>query len=148
MTSLKYFRWSLAAPIALPLLLLPLWFLGMGGDGFFSSIIFVLMMSVVFGGAQYLLVLVPLMLWLLGKTPSSRGQIAWVLVTPLIYAPVQCLGLVLLHAATTNNWTDMAWRSALDFSPFALGVAYCYVALVLAGYGVLRWTQRIAPAST
>jgi hypothetical protein len=136
-----FFRWSLAMPLVLPLLVLPLGLARneVGGLGF------LLLMSLVFGGVPYLVFAALLLWWSRGKSEAQLRRAG--LLAPVLMLPVYWLCLILDTAITRQIVRDPADLGNLMFtlSLFILTFGYAYVILAMAMLALftrLGWVRR------
>lgn len=144
---IRYFKYCLWSPLWLPALLwaaalairpiwpnaldaLPQW-LVLGG--------FIVAMSLVFGGLQYLAML--FFIWPKINFCDARSWLKWVLRLPLIFAPILLLGLLPIYAWQSKGVVDFA--EALPLGLFGVAVGYLYVAIWILGYASARGIQHL-----
>lgn len=122
MSPATFFRISLAIPIALPLLALPF---GM------SAVVGILLISLAFGGAQYMAFAV----WLffaIGRKQSSEGMQKLSIISPLLFVPIQAIGWVTwgYYERLSNPELVGIWEPLIAFAIYTLAVGYLYVGIV------------------
>lgn len=130
MRTLSFYRLALLLPLAVPLALLPL-------DQ--SALVGVLMMSVLFGGAQYLVFAVGLSVWM-GRVRHDRARMErrlfW---APPLFIPVQAIGWLLfaLVQGTPGAILGALWL-LLPFTLWCLVLGYAYVGAARLACAALR----------
>jgi hypothetical protein len=117
-----FFRIALSLPIALPLLLLPF------GE---SAALAVLLITLAFGGAQY----VAFAIWLffvIGKKDSSAEIQNLSFLAPLLFVPIQAIGWVAwgYYDRLSNPELEGIWEPLLPFAVYTLVIGYLYVVIV------------------
>ena len=126
--SKTFFRVALLLPVATPLLFLPF---------SFNAALGVLLLSLTFGGVQYLAFSL-MMFWIIGRKKNST-KLKWLLYrAQLIFLPFQAIGWILdcLHEKTYNPELVGLWEALIPFSFYTLLIGYVYVILVAIFYYV------------
>lgn len=125
-----FFRASLLLPVFLPLVLLPF------GS---AALTVILVLSLTFGGVQYVLFAGGLFFWI-GPSRSSREIRRLLLWAPIAFVPIQAVGW-LAYAAWAASGREQFGRAlgALPlFSVFTLLVGYFYVGLTIVVFLISR----------
>lgn len=122
MSSILFFRAALLLPIVLPLALLPF------EPGFIGAL---LLMSLAFGGIQYIFFAAYLFYWI-GRVKDPERIRRRSFVTPLIFIPVQAIGWIITGyiQKLSNQNLGGIWESLIVFSAYILLVGYAYVGIV------------------
>lgn len=130
MKTLTFYRIALGLPLAVPLLAYPLDRSPLSG---------VLLMSVVFGGVQYLLFALVLGARL-GRLqePARIDRALWR--TPLLFLPVQAIGwlLFVLVRGDLGTFYGALWM-LLPLGIWCLVLGYAYVGMARLACAALRW---------
>ncbi|MDQ8207854.1 hypothetical protein QEH52_10055 [Coraliomargarita sp. SDUM461003] len=141
----RYFKLCLWSPIWFPVVLgliayalesltgdlydtLPEWTVVIG---------FVVVLSVLYGGVQYLITIV--FLWGRINFDDARSWVKYILMLPLIFTLVQVITMFVLIGWTAQRLNDLSWIGALALFDLVLG--YAYVAVWLLGFMVIRAYQ-------
>jgi len=141
----RYFKLCLWSPIWFPVVLgliayalesltgdlydtLPEWTVVVG---------FVVVLSVLYGGVQYLITIV--FLWGRINFDDARSWVKYILMLPLIFTLVQVITMFVLIGWTAQRLNDLSWIGALALFDLVLG--YAYVAVWLLGFMVIRAYQ-------
>lgn len=144
-TMKRYFKLCLWSPIWFPVVLgliayalesltgdlydtLPEWTVVIG---------FVVVLSVLYGGVQYLITIV--FLWGRINFDDARSWVKYILMLPLIFTLVQVITMFVLIGWTAQRLNDLSWIGALALFDLVLG--YAYVAVWLLGFMVIRAYQ-------
>ena len=139
MKTLTFYRIALGLPLAVPLLVFALDRSALGG---------VLIMSAVFGGAQYLLFALAFGAWL-GRlqAPAAIERALWR--TPLLFQPVQAIGWLLVFDVQVEPGAiyGALWM-LLPLALWCLVLGYAYVGLARLACGVLRRLGRVRDPAT
>lgn len=139
MTPRTYFRLSLLAPLLLPLLALPL-----GVNAVFA----VLMLSLVFGGAQYAIFALCLFV-AIGRLRSTSRILRLVYWSPILFVPIQALGWLAYCAFERHRHPELSggWEELLPGAVYSLLVGYGYALVVHAGFALLEKLGRVHSTS-
>jgi hypothetical protein len=147
----KFYRLSLALPLAVPLLVAPLLFFGVRLPEWLAWAALYTTFSGIIGGLPYLIVIAVLLCWARRKTETQfKRALAW---SPILMLPV--VGAILALA-----WSGEAWlrpENALPLSdrfvgflglvPFILGFGYFYVVLVFSTAWILKRRGMLIPSN-
>lgn len=131
MTPATYYRLSLAAPIALPLILLPL------GIGAVSGI---LLFAVAFGGIQYVFFAAWMFIAIGRRKDQERIQELSYL-APVLFLPIQAFGWVgwgYYQRFLNPGLTDGLWGALLPFAFYTVVIGYAYVIAINCLFAILR----------
>jgi hypothetical protein len=125
-----FFRASLLLPVFLPLVLLPF------GN---AAITVILVLSLTFGGVQYVLFAGWLFFWI-GPSRSSRQIRRLLFWAPIAFVPIQALGWLAYVAwgASGREQFGRAFGALPLFSAFTLLVGYFYVGLTIMVFLISR----------
>lgn len=94
----------------------------------------IVVFSVIFGGIQYLMTLA--FIWRKIDFDDFKSWLKWILLLPLIFTPVQTLGIWIFYGAVEGKFVDL--NESFGLMAFDLFVAYGYVAIWVLGYGTHR----------
>jgi hypothetical protein len=128
MTPVTYFRASLLLPIAAPLALLPF---GM------NAVAAILLMSLGFGGIQYV-IFAAFLFWWIGRLKTPRRIRRLSLIAPLCFVPVQAAGWVIYGYLSTLSIPGPTgiWNVLPAFAVYTLVIGYVYVGIVNLLYAI------------
>lgn len=139
MRTVSFYRLALLLPLAVPLALLP------RGQ---SALVGVLMMSVLFGGAQYLVFAIGLSVWM-GRvqhdTARMERRLFW---APPLFIPVQAVGWLLfaLVQGAPGTLPGALWLLP-PFTLWCLLLGYAYLGMARLACAALRrlgWVRDTA----
>jgi hypothetical protein len=146
----RFYRLSLALPLAVPLLVAPLLFLTAKLPEWLAWVALYTTFSGIIGGLPYLLLIGLLLWWARGKSDSQFKRALALL--PILMLPV--VSVMLILALLTEAWLRPA--NALPFSDavlmwlglvlFILGFGYFYVVLVFSAAFVLKRRGVLVPS--
>lgn len=122
MKATTFFRFALLLPILLPLLLLPFKL---------EMVSALLLLSLGFGGVQYIFFAVVAFLWL-GRINSIAGQIKFLWLSPFLFIPFQMLGWLIyfqVERLSNPNLTG-EFSALLPMVVYSLLIGYFYVLIV------------------
>ncbi|MBI5007435.1 MAG: hypothetical protein HZB95_10000 [Nitrosomonadales bacterium] len=130
MSPIRFFRIALILPIALPLVFLPF------GMNVASA---VLLLSLVFGGIQYLL-FACVMFFLIGRIKDEARIQKLSFCAPLLFIPIQGGGWLLYEYIDQLFNPDIiySWGELIPFAVYILIIGYVYVGLVNIVYGIVK----------
>lgn len=131
MTPATYYRSSLAAPIALPLLLLPL------GIGAANGI---LLLALAFGGIQYVF-FAAWMFFAIGRRKDLERIQELSFLAPVLFLPLQAFGWVgwgYYQRLSNPDMTDGIWEPLLPFAFHTVVIGYAYVIAINCLFALLR----------
>lgn len=142
----RYFKICLWSPLWLPAILTALYFAGDAIWPRFDTLLpgwvigvgFVLLMSLVFGGAQYVVTLI--LVWPRINFFDFASWRKWVLRLPLIFVPIQFGGLLLFAMGDFDGWYRFA--DYLPIAAISLILGYLYVATWLLGHWAIQAVRR------
>ena len=140
MSVVSFFRFSLALPLILPLLLMPF---GLNAVGV------LLYLALGFGGLQYLLFAL-LMSYYIGKLRTERRIRHLSYWAPVMFVPIQALGWVLWagYQWYINPNTSGVFTPLLPFAAYTIIIGYAYVGVVNIFYVLFRGVGWVnAPAN-
>jgi len=108
----------------------------------------VLMLSVVFGGAQYAVFALCLFV-VIGRLQSTSSMLRLVYWAPILFVPVQALGWLAYSTYLRQRQPEMSagWEELLPGAVYSLLVGYVYALLVHAGFGILAKIGRVNSTS-
>ncbi|MDP4611622.1 MAG: hypothetical protein NWT02_10570 [Opitutales bacterium] len=143
----RYFKICLWSPLWLPVVLgLAAYGLGSLFDGFLNHfpewILFpaaIIVYSIVFGGLQYCIALY--IVWTRIDFECTRSWIVGALWLPIIFAPIQIAGLLLVAGWDLGGIEDF-W-SFMFIAAYDLALGYGYVLFWFIGLGLIRMFQKL-----
>jgi hypothetical protein len=137
MSPIRFFRIALLLPIAVPLLLLPF---GL------NAVLGVLILSLTFGGLQYLLFAGIMYYWIgsLKEAALIQRSSYW---APVLFIPIQAGGWLMYgyYERLSNPNLVGIWDGVLVFSIYIIILGYVYVGLVNLAYSFVK-KSGIAPS--
>lgn len=136
-TTLAY-KWSLAIPIILPMLLFPVMYSGANLPEWLETVVAVIVWSGLLGGIPYAIVAVLLLLWARsrGEAQIRRGLLLSPLIMLLVFGAF--LGIVRL-LQNLKGLEGLHYREVMAFSiPCILILGYVYVGIVFGVVWLLR----------
>lgn len=95
----------------------------------------IVVFSVIFGGIQYLITLA--FVWRQIDFNDFKSWLKWILLLPIIFTPIQVLGMLLVYWLVEAQLVDL--NESFGLFAFDLFVAYGYVAIWLLGYAAIRF---------
>ena len=139
----RYFKWTITSPLWLPAIFLLIGlFLDRAEVDLWREIPewilivpFFIAFSLVYGGIPYAITL--LLIWKRIDFENSESWMDRVLMLPLIFTPIQLVGVFLLAIGTGNN--TGAIPALLFFGAFDLVIGYGYVLVWVIGFQIIRW---------
>lgn len=135
----SFFRVALVLPALAPIAALPF---GV------NSVVAILMLSLQFGGIQYL-VFALVVFVMLGRMKSLRSRLVLLWMSPVLFIPIQFIGWVVRQYIERflNPELVLSWESIYPMITFTLILGYGYVILVAAVFALGRWGRLIAADS-
>jgi hypothetical protein len=146
MTPERFFRLSVALPLAIPALAvtgsLALRTIGSPGGDALGAASAVLLASVIIGGLPYLVVALPLLRSLRGRSVGAYRRLS--IVAPILYAAVLTFCLtVYFYVEGTSAGVRGSFETALGFAAYAIAFGYFYVLLTHLLYALLGYLGRM-----
>ncbi len=97
----------------------------------------ILVCSIPFGGLQYCIALY--LVWTRIDFECTRSWVVGALWLPVIFTPIQIVGLLLFTFPSVDRWEDL--RAYAMLAAYDLVLGYAYVLLWFAGLGLIRVVQ-------
>lgn len=142
----SYYKICLLSPLWFPALLALIYGIAESVHGSFIDMFpdwiavlgFIVVFSVLFGGLQYILTL--LIIWRKIDFESYESWVKWILLLPLIFTPIQVLGVWLFSWMSDGQFVGLS--ASVGLMVFDLGVAYSYVAVWLVSSVIINTMQN------
>jgi len=129
------YRWSLALPLVVPFLLLPLALFHIAPPAL-ETFISLTGLAAIVGGIPYALLALGLLWWMRRKSESQIR--AAMFIAPLLMAALLGVVLVCVVLVEGSSWDDDVFTAWMAYSGYALGLGYFYVAVA----SVIVWLAR------
>jgi hypothetical protein len=147
----KFYRLSLALPLAVPLLFAPLGFWSGRLPTWLVVVAVYTMFSGIIGGVPYLILIGLVLWWARGKTDAQFKRALALLPILMLLIVALIIALALSSEAWLQPGNALPLSDAilmfLGLVPFVLGFGYFYVGLVFYGASILKRRGMLVPSN-